>query len=72
MSTDERCLQNIKEIKYRLRKNDVKDRILYDAYNQCVERPIPDLQTEQWLKTRNEISGKKLSKLRSRQMEDAL
>lgn len=67
------CLQNIKEIKYRLRKNnDVKDRTLYDAYNQCVERPIPDLKTEQWLKTRDKIRGKKLSKLRSRQMEDAL
>jgi hypothetical protein len=72
MSTAEKCLNNINEIKYRLRKNDVKDRTLYNAYNQCVERPMPDLKTEQWLKTRNEIRIKKLSKLRSRQIEDAL
>jgi len=41
MTTADKCLQKIKHIKYRLRKNDVKDRTLYDAYNQCVERPMP-------------------------------
>ena len=50
----------------------MKDKTLYDAYNQCVERPIPDLKIEQWLKTRNEIRVKKLSKLKSKQIDDAL